>query len=99
MVTFRGTLRKAALEAKDDDTKLKLRGSILAESDALRDAPFLVERGLALVDTPDGETLVQPRVAEAAKPKPPSRSREAEVEKKPPSRSRGTKAAKPKSRS
>ena len=26
---------------------------------------------MALVDTPDGETLVQPRVAEAAKPKPP----------------------------
>ena len=37
LVTFRGTLRKAALEAKDDESKLKLRGSILAESDALRD--------------------------------------------------------------
>ena len=71
MVTFRGTLRKAALDAKDDDSKLKLRGSILAESDAMRDAEFLVKRGLALVDTPDGETLVQPRVAEAAKPKAP----------------------------
>ena len=71
LVTFRGTLRKAALDAKDDDSKLKLRGSILAESDAMRDAEFLVKRGLALVDTPDGETLVQPRVAEAAKPKAP----------------------------
>ena len=71
LVTFRGSLRKAALEAKDDDAKLKLRGSILAESDALRDAEFLVKQGLALVDTPDGETLVQPRVAEAAKPKAP----------------------------
>ena len=71
MVTFRGTLRKAALEAKDDASKLKLRGSILAESDAMRDADFLVKQGLALVDTPDGETLVQPRVAEAAKPKAP----------------------------
>ena len=71
LVAFRGSLRKAALEAKDDDAKLKLRGSILAESDALRDAEFLVKQGLALVDTPDGETLVQPRVAEAAKPKAP----------------------------
>jgi cysteinyl-tRNA synthetase len=71
LVAFRGSLRKAALAAKDDDSKLKLRGSILAESDALRDAEFLVKQGLALVDTPDGETLVQPRVAEAAKPKAP----------------------------
>ena len=30
-----------------------------------------MKQGLALVDTPDGETLVQPRVAEAAKPKAP----------------------------
>ena len=30
-----------------------------------------MKRCLALVDTPDGETLVQPRVAEAAKPKAP----------------------------
>ena len=37
----------------------------------MRDADFLVKQGLALVDTPDGETLVQPRVAEAAKPKAP----------------------------
>ena len=71
LVAFRGTLRKAALEAKDDDAKLKLRGAVLAESDAMRDAEFLVKQGLALVDTPDGETLVQPRVAEAAKPKAP----------------------------
>ena len=71
LVAFRGTLRKAALEAKDDEAKLKLRGAVLAESDAMRDAEFLVKRGLALVDTPDGETLVQPRVAEAAKPKAP----------------------------
>ena len=71
LVAFRGTLRKAALAAKDDDAKLKLRGAVLAESDAMRDAEFLVKQGLALVDTPDGETLVQPRVAEAAKPKAP----------------------------
>ena len=59
---------RAQLEIRVD-AKLKLRGAVLAESDALRDAEFLVKQGLALVDTPDGETLVQPRVAEAAKPK------------------------------
>ena len=71
LVAFRGTLRKTALEARDDDSKMKLRGAVLAECDAMRDAAFLVKEGLALVDTPDGETLVQPRVAEAAAPKAP----------------------------
>lgn len=70
LVAFRGQVRKAALSATDDEAKLKLRGVVLGECDGMRDANFLVKQGLALVDTPAGETLVQPRVAEAAKPKP-----------------------------
>ena len=54
--------------------ELPRAGAVLQACDGVRDAEFLKERGLALVDTPDGESLLQPRLEEEPEEKPKPRA-------------------------
>ncbi|KAK7234630.1 cysteinyl tRNA synthetase [Aureococcus anophagefferens] len=76
LLAFRADVRTLALDARDDESRDKLRGRVLGACDAVRDADVFVDRGVALVDLPDGSPTLEPRLAAAPadatpKPKPP----------------------------
>lgn len=49
LVSFRAGVRGAALNARDDDAKLALRGEVLRACDVVRDADVFASRDLQLV--------------------------------------------------